>query len=59
MQQPQVEALLAYYEDALHEIYKFYSASSDTKSRNMVQSLGVSAGTFDDHKSTKEKVQNN
>ena len=50
MQQPQVEAMFQYYEDALLEIYRFYSASSDTKSRNMVQSLGKSVRTFDDHR---------
>ena len=33
---------------------RFYSASSDTKSRNMVQSLGNSVRTFDDHKTNKE-----
>ena len=59
MMQPHVEALFSYYEEALMEIYRFYAAASDTKSRNMVQSLGKSVRTFDDHKANKEERSKN
>lgn len=55
MTQPQVESLFHYYEDALLEIYRFYSASSDNKNRNMVQSIGPAVRTFDDLKNNKEE----
>lgn len=48
--QPAVEALYEYYEDALKAFYRFYTSSSEAKGRTMVQSLGPSVRTFDDHK---------
>lgn len=48
--QPAVEALYEYYEDALKAFYRFYTTSSEVKGRTMVQSLGSSVRTFDDHR---------
>lgn len=61
--QPQVEELFLYYEEALQEIYRFYATNTDNISRNMIKSTGSTSKTktFDEQKSllaaAKEKTQ--
>lgn len=52
LKQPHIEAILKYYEDALKELYKFYTTSSDIiqKGKNMASSLSHRAETFDQAK---------
>jgi hypothetical protein len=52
LKQPPIEALYKYYEDALLELYKFYTTSSDKhrKGKHMLRSTNHLASTFDDQK---------
>lgn len=49
LKQPQIDALFKYYEEALHEIYKFYTTSSDLrkKGHNMLRSTAHTVDVFD------------
>lgn len=57
LRQPVIENIFKYYEDALLEIFRFYTTSSDysQKVKNMIKSTSKIGQTFDD---TKESIQN-
>lgn len=50
LRQPAIETIFKYYEDALQEIYKFYTVSSalNHKDKALQRSVTTSAATFDD-----------
>jgi hypothetical protein len=59
LNQPPVEQLFRYYEDAFAEIYRFYAASSEVKSRSITQTTSGKKKemTFDDHKVHTEEAK--
>lgn len=50
--EPHVDALFAYYEEALAELFRFYATASDqkTKGRNMMKSTKSKTATFEEQK---------
>eukprot|EP01031_Cornospumella_fuschlensis_P033828 gene33828-40929_t len=50
LKQPVIETLQKYYEDALMELYKFYTTSSDKnrKGKHMLKTTSTLGSTFDD-----------
>lgn len=59
LKQPPIEAIFKYYEDALAELYKFYTTSSDKhrKGKAMLRSTNRSAHSFDDQKEHIEEAK--
>mmetsp|Transcript_14822 Transcript_14822/g.22313 ORF Transcript_14822/g.22313 Transcript_14822/m.22313 type:complete len:455 (-) Transcript_14822:230-1594(-) len=49
--QPMIEDLFEYYQEALHEIFRYYANNSDNISRNMIKSTASKSRTFDEQKS--------
>eukprot|EP00981_Chlorochromonas_danica_P015277 scaffold11522_cov239-Ochromonas_danica.AAC.4 len=59
LKQPPIEALFKYYEDALMELYKFYTMSSDKsrKGKHMLRSTTHMGSTFDDQRELIEEAK--
>jgi len=59
LKQPHIEVIFKYYEEALKEIYKFYTTSSDIiqKGKNMISSTNQKIDTFDDAKELYAEVK--
>lgn len=46
--QPAVEALFDYYQEALHDIFRYYASNSDHLSRNMIRATSTTCKSFDE-----------
>ena len=57
LSQPAVEALFEFYEEALHDIFRYYANNSDHVSRNMIRATASNCKSFDEtrHQLAEEK----